>query len=105
MNLLLLSKLFILGVVCISFLDEAEGNTAGMDVWILRNNFNFDFSKKSFRVKFVTYYNSAKVSVKRCSTILLPSSFTNAYVQTCNCCVCVRTNINTIKSFFQSLQH
>lgn len=54
MNLLLLSKLLILGVVCISFLDEAEGNTAGMDVWILRNNFNFDFSKKSFRVKFVT---------------------------------------------------
>ena len=40
MNLLLLSKLFILGAVCVPFLDEAQGNTAGMDGWRLRNNFN-----------------------------------------------------------------
>jgi len=36
MNLLLFSKLLILGAVCAPFLEEAEGNIAGMSGWRLR---------------------------------------------------------------------
>lgn len=56
MKLLLLLKLFVLGVVCVLFLDEVEGNIVGMDVCRLRNNFNVEFFnvwKKIFLVKFV----------------------------------------------------